>query len=198
MISSDSNKKRRRLRRIALAVGVVAAVFAGEAGPAFADGFVTWTNARTGACLRSDKANNGTFNVYTNSCTNPVTSQYPDIWWYDVRQTNGSFTEHPRQVMEDPNGNVWYSYYASCLKGNREWSSYGSVSMQPCSEGSSNADLNQDWIEIHLSNGSWLLHNWMSGWVLDGGNGPNANGQFASQNLFVNTLYNNDMWQQWH
>ncbi|MBC3844509.1 hypothetical protein GXW82_43295 [Streptacidiphilus sp. 4-A2] len=176
------SRRTKSLGRLAVTASVLGAVTLGGVSTAFANGVVTWTNAKTGSCLKSDDSD-GSYDVYTGVCGSSVSGTYLDSYWYDQQQSNSAW-------LERAGGSS-----GPCLDAGRQWSGYGTVWVDGCA--GDNGNLNQDWLEINTGSG-WLLHNWMSGYVLDGGNGPGANGLFRSQNVFVNTQYSGDSWQLWH
>lgn len=182
--------KTKRLRTgislLAVVLGAVGTMAIATAGPAAADGAVTWKNAATGNCLRSDPVSaGGPHNLYTAGCTNVIGQAYPSTAWYDVWTSDGTWLEQSANIQASP---------IACLDSNSQFDNghYGAAYALDC-----NGGRNQHWYELSTTTG-WALEDQATGLFLDGGNGPNANHQFPN-NVFANSNYGNgDSYQRWH
>jgi hypothetical protein len=189
-----------RLSRIAAAAALTASAVFGVAGTAFA-GTVTWQNNGTGWRLQStgiiDLPQDGGTSLFTapntvqyEPCT-PCVGGYWSDQWDDFQQADGSWTEESLYDLED------YGQWV-CLDGNNQYGTYGRAYAHTCgSDPGDDPDIYQHWREIPTETG-WALQNVQTGLWLDGGNGPNGNGQFANVEVYVNGNYGNgDAYQRW-
>ncbi|TDT97433.1 hypothetical protein EDD99_5566 [Streptomyces sp. 846.5] len=185
----------RRCGRLAATTALVGAATLGVAGNAFA-GSVTWTNVATGWGLQSGGLiDQGAGNsLYTGSgyrypCNiyvpNPSCTGDASTVWQDTRTSDGS-TWTELSLYDNFNTGT------GCLDSNAKWGSYGAAYTHTCNGGNY-----QHWYETHTSSG-WALSDLATGLYLDGGNGPGANGQFSSINVFTNSNYgDSDHYQRW-
>jgi hypothetical protein len=180
--------------RFALAVAGATVLVVAGSGAAFASSNgtdITWQNAATGYYLQGgdstiDQGNTrSVFTAPDPGVQNCGPSNYEiacdPTWWDDTRQSNGTWTE----LSTWDNG---------CLDSNNQWTTYGNAYTHTCISG----DVYQEWFEVYTATG-WYLEDAETGLYLDGGNGPNANGQFAANQIFTNSNYgNSDSYQRWH
>jgi Ricin-type beta-trefoil lectin domain len=173
----------RRLIRLAATAGLIGSAVVGMSGTAFANGQVTWKNAHSNACLRSDATSLDAQDVFTGPCIAWNGLANTDDYWYDVLDPSvGDYVEQSETIT--PGG-------IACLDSNNQWGSYGSVYVIQCNSGNY-----QNWWENSTSTG-WQLQDAQTGLVLDGASGPNNDGQFSNY-VFTSTADNNDSWQRWH
>ena len=189
----------KRHHRVAAALAVAAITVFGMAGTARADGPVTWTNYATTWGLQSGGLiDQGASNsLYTGAGFVCMTINFQcahhSTDWYDYRQSDGSWVEFSEYDYFKYNEN-------GCLDGNNAYGggTYGAAYTHSCIASDNNPDQWQHWYEYRDSNGRWYLQNVHTGLFLDGGNGPNGNGQFSSINVYVNSNYGNgDLYQRW-
>jgi len=141
------------MTKAAVVSTLLAAAMFGVAGPASADGIVTWTNKGTGYDLAYDSNN-----AYVGS--GPGQANILQGQWYDRQQSDGTWLE----ANQYENAN-W------CLDSNNQWANgqQGNVYLTPC--GTTTTNNYQKWYEIPTSNG-WALRDKQTGLYLDGGAGP--------------------------
>lgn len=182
----------RRLSRPVL-VAVIGAVSLGIATAASASS-ITWENAETGGYLETSCTINSGDPCSNAQSLDADPASFPSVSqnWEDYRQSDSAWTEQSQYSID------------TCLDsdalGTVSGVPYGQAYANVCdySSGTTDNDLYQQWYESDTKTG-WSLENAATGLYLDGGTGPNADGKFASQDVFTNGNYgNSDTYQRWH